>query len=517
MSIVNTRLNVSGMQCAGCEEIIERALGKLQGIRRVAADYSRERVEVSYDDRLVAEPRIAEVIREQGYDCVTAPPSRRPLRWRSLLWVLLGLAGLALIVLGARWADRVHLPQFDQNLSYGLLFGVGLLTGFHCVGMCGGFVLGYATSNAGRGCASTLLCHARYGIGKTLSYTLVGALFGFLGSVIAFTPELRGIAGIVAGTFLVLMGLSMLRLIRGLRLGVRMPVFLQRLVRGGAARYRGPFVIGLLNGLMIACGPLQAMYVMAAGTGSAIEGAKRLFVFGVGTLPVLLGFGMMASLVSHTATERILKASGAFVLLIGLIMINRGLVLTGSGYDVRTLTAVAALAIDRRLHQGDAETTESETFQTIRMRVTASGYEPNAFVLRKGVPVHWVIDAIELTSCNRRIEVPMLGLQIDLKPGVQEIEFVPLEPGVIPWSCWMGMLPGTFVVEAPAGPATRTTEGGSTSAVQPGQVAPAWRPVDPLGLSTRRSPAESWPACPSPFPAQLVFPQRCDAPTGRSK
>ena len=81
------------------------------------------------------------------------------------------------------------------------------------------------------------------------------------------------------------------------------------------ARYRGalsakqsrsrnrPFVIGLLNGLMIACGPLQAMYVMAAGTGSAIEGAKMLFTFGIGTLPVLLSFGFLTSLISGALTS----------------------------------------------------------------------------------------------------------------------------------------------------------------------------------------------------------------------
>src|SRR5512134_498499 len=47
---------------------------------------------------------------------------------------------------------------------------------------------------------------------------------------------------------------------------------------------RSPLVIGLLNGLMLGCGPLQAMYIMAAGTGSAQEGATMLFFFGLGTL-----------------------------------------------------------------------------------------------------------------------------------------------------------------------------------------------------------------------------------------
>ena len=54
-------------------------------------------------------------------------------------------------------------------------------------------------------------------------------------------------------------------------------------------------MIGLLNGLMLGCGPLQAMYVMAAGTGSPQEGATMLFFFGLGTLIPLLSFGLIAS------------------------------------------------------------------------------------------------------------------------------------------------------------------------------------------------------------------------------
>ena len=37
-------------------------------------------------------------------------------------------------------------------------------------------------------------------------------------------------------------------------------------------------------------------------------------------------------------------------------------------------------------------------------------------------------------------------MNFDIKKGEQVIEFTPTEEGVIPWSCWMGMIPGTFVV-----------------------------------------------------------------------
>jgi plastocyanin domain-containing protein len=58
-----------------------------------------------------------------------------------------------------------------------------------------------------------------------------------------------------------------------------------------------------------------------------------------------------------------------------------------------------------------------------------------------------VIDGQEITSCNNAIQVPKLGLRFNVKSGLQTVEFTPTESGTIPWSCWMGMIKGTFVVK----------------------------------------------------------------------
>jgi len=451
MPIITRQLQVGGMQCIGCEAILEEALERLPGVRQVHADYGRELVVIRFDSRRLDAARIAEAIRREGYVCAPVDRRFRPWRRRSLA-VVLGLVGLVMIVAGAQWAEQLRLPALDQQLSYGLLFMLGLVTGFHCVGMCGGFVLGYTARNAARGRHSYTLSHVAYGAGKTLSYTTIGGLFGYLGSIFAFTPFLRGGVGILAGIFLVLMGISMLRLFPALRIGFRLPGVLRQFIQKESRRHRSPFAIGLLNGLMIACGPLQALYVMAAGTGSALEGAARLFMFGVGTLPVLLGFGVMASLISHRATDRLLRASAVFVVAIGLVMINRGLVLTGAGYDLRTAATLASSTFDHWLEGWKSGAPAAAGPQIIRMVVTRSGYHPDRFELRQGVPVRWIIEGRDLTYCNRRITVPSLGLEFDIVPGEQVVEFVPNRSGVIPWSCWMGMIPGSFVVSPrPAG------------------------------------------------------------------
>jgi hypothetical protein len=86
-------------------------------------------------------------------------------------------------------------------------------------------------------------------------------------------------------------------------------------------------------------------------------------------------------------------------------------------------------------------------YQVIHMNVTAYGWEPNRFVLKKGVPVKWVIDGQQITGCNSGIRVPSLGLSFQNRKGMNTVEFTPAEAGTIPWSCQMGMIKGSFIVK----------------------------------------------------------------------
>ena len=450
MGLTKEILRVRGMHCANCENIVEHSLRHLRGVRTAKADFGSETVCVTYDDKRCNVFQIAKALELKGYEC--SQMARRPHPWRDgfrkLMRIILGLLGIiAIFYVGSQIPAVNALPGLGQQASLGLLFLAGLLASFHCVGMCGGFVVGYSTRDAMGGSRTYALAHFAYGLGKTLSYTGIGALFGLAGSLVSLTPAMKGTAALLAGIFLLGFGLNMLHLLPHLRLfSLPMPRWLSRFVHAGFRKHQNPFVIGLLNGLMIACGPLQAMYVMAAGTGSALEGARILLIFGLGTLPLMLGFGFLASLISHNAGRRILQASGVIVLSLGLIMLDRGLVLTGSGYDFVTVAnRVNREAIGLRQKLSHLAMRHGD-HQTIRTVVGREGFEPSSFVLRKGVHVHWVIDVKELTDCNRAIVVPKLGLSIDLKLGEQAVEFTPSQEGTILWSCWMGMLRGEFQV-----------------------------------------------------------------------
>lgn len=362
---------------------------------------------------------------------------------KKIIAVIFALLGIGFILWLDSWfMNHSDMPKLSRDMSYGLLLLIGFLTSFHCVGMCGPLILGYTAKSATNGHKS-YGTHVLYGIGKTVSYSFFGALFGAFGSVVAFTPYTQGAVGVAAGVFLILFGLHMLEVFPVLsHFQFKTPKFVMRFVGKEYRKHSNPFVIGLLNGLMIICGPLQAMYVMAAGTGSWSQGAAILFFFGVGTLPLLLGFGFLTSLLSGNLTPKLLKASGVIVMALGAIMLNRGLAVTGTGVDFNTLVA----RVSQQLSPTVSESPSCETEQTIHMDVLNTGFKPNKFTLRKGVPVKWAINAKELNECNKAIVVPQYGLDIKLQPGLQVIEFTPPETGVVPWSCWMGMIPGTFIV-----------------------------------------------------------------------
>lgn len=340
------QLQVNGMVCGGCESAIENALETSEGIREVHASHTEHRVTLLYDPARTSPSLIAKAIENLGYEVpgqaaltdidvskqsvATAVAGKKSdHRIRNVLLFLALLVSIGGIVQWGRSLMPGVMMQINSGVSYAALLLIGFLTGFHCIGMCGSFVVNYAQRTNSLGDAA--IAHAAYGSGKTLSYATIGALFGAAGALIAVTPLMRGWAALIAGVFLLLFGLKMLHLIPELRLlTLRFPKAMTRKVMASLSHPRTPFVTGLLNGLLLGCGPLQAMYIMAAGTGEPLTGALMLASFGLGTLPPLIGFGFFASYLSQESIRQLIRVSAVLVMFMGLMMLNRGYALLNS-------------------------------------------------------------------------------------------------------------------------------------------------------------------------------------------
>jgi hypothetical protein len=173
-----------------------------------------------------------------------------------------------------------------------------------------------------------------------------------------------------------------------------------------------------------------------------------LAAFGLGTLPVMFGFGSLTTVISHKTTARILKVSAIIVLILGMVMLNRGLVLAGSPVSFDSIkTGIVGGVTGNAINAGSSESVaQNNGFQEVNMDVSASGYNPNSFVIKQGVPVKWNVNVKQLTSCNSELVMNAYGIDVRLKQGLNVLEFTPEKTGTIPFSCGMGMLRGSFIV-----------------------------------------------------------------------
>jgi hypothetical protein len=231
------------------------------------------------------------------------------------------------------------------------------------------------------------------------------------------------------------MGANMLGLLPSLRKFIpRMPSALADKVEAKSAGSKSPVIVGLLNGLM-PCGPLQAMQLYALSTGSPLKGALAMFIFSVGTVPLMFGLGALSSVLTKKFTQKVMTVGAVLVAVLGLMMFTTGWSL--SGLPVPTLPSMyKAPAAEQQ--QGEIQIEDGK--QIINSSLSSRGYP--AIKVKAGTPVKWIIDAPagSITGCNQAMQIPEYGIEYQFNEGENIIEFTPTETGKFQYSCWMGMI-----------------------------------------------------------------------------
>ncbi len=448
---MNIILQVEGMTCTGCETRIENAVKKLDGIEKVKAIYNSSNVYVTYNPDAIKLKTIIDTIEKLNYTVKNKPTDMTNNIKTSNIsdnepkWPGVGqIAGIAVIVLALYVIIKNTIgfnfvPEVNQSMGYGILFFIGLLTSLHCVAMCGGINLSVCVrykASDGDSKLDRLKPSLLYSVGRVISYTIIGGIVGGIGSVVSFSGAAKGLVAIFSGIFMVIMGINMLNIIPALKkFNPRMPKIFAKKVHENSGN-RGPLVVGLLNGLM-PCGPLQAMQLYALGTGSAMTGALSMLLFSIGTVPLMFGFGAVSSFLSSKFTHKMMKASAVLVLLLGIIMLSRGLSL--SGFNTNPVFGASAT-------QGGVAKIEGNV-QIVSTKLDSGRYSP--ITVQKGIPVRWIITAEskDINGCNNRLNIPEYNIEnMPLKAGENVIEFTPDREGKFVYSCWMGMISSNIKV-----------------------------------------------------------------------
>jgi sulfite exporter TauE/SafE/copper chaperone CopZ len=475
--LIRKVLQTDGMTCTGCEMRIENALKKLDGVVEAKAIFSSSNVYITYDANVIKLNQIIQAIEKLDYivrnkpgvsavsktnNTVSKTNKKETANDKMSISQLLGtgIILLALYVIIKNTVGFSFIPEINQSMGYGILFFVGLLTSLHCIAMCGGINLtqcvsykiangtkadngtkvdnGTKDDNGNPGKLSRLKPSLLYNGGRVVSYTIIGGIVGALGSVISFSGTAKGIVAIIAGAFMVIMGLNMLNIFPWLRkINPRMPKIFGSKIYNNNGKY-GPFYVGLLNGLM-PCGPLQAMQIYALGTGSFLAGALSMFMFSIGTVPLMFGLGAVSSILSGKFTHKMLKFSAVLVIALGVVMANRGLALSGLSLPSASVGASSGV-------QSSNTATVQDGIQTVTTKLSSGRYEP--ITVQKGIPVKWTVQArkSDINGCNNEIVIPQFNKSKKLEPGDNIIEFTPDETGTFVYSCWMGMIRSKITV-----------------------------------------------------------------------
>lgn len=132
---------------------------------------------------------------------------------------------------------------------------------------------------------------------------------GLLQLFARFSSSTKGMILTISGLLVLIIGIQMSEVIPWLRwIPVELPSFCALPDSGKKRFVNRPLLIDLLTGLMH-CGPLQAMQLYALGTGSFVSGAPTMFVFAMGTVPLMLVFGSSTSLVPRKYLKYMPKIS----------------------------------------------------------------------------------------------------------------------------------------------------------------------------------------------------------------
>ena len=312
MQTESIELKIRGMICRSCVDEVEALLLHTRGIVRAKVSYAKGLAQIEYDPAITNPEAMRKSLIRGGYEVGDRGWSGLLIDGLCLMLTVL----LTFLLLGGHHAG----PELPAGASFGAVFLVGLFTSPHCLGMCGGILLGHSA-----GSASPVRASVYYNGGRILSYAVLGAVFGALGTVIAYSVSVKSMVFTMVGLVVALIGLNLWGLLPGLRSLFPEQGSFCRLPAATQKRFAGrPLLIGLLTGLM-PCGSLYAMWLYAVSVGSASGGAVSMLAFSLGTAPLMFLFGALGMLIPRKWNKYFVKASAVIVTAMGLKMWISGL------------------------------------------------------------------------------------------------------------------------------------------------------------------------------------------------
>ena len=203
---------------------------------------------------------------------------------------------------------------------------LGLLGSFHCAGMCGPIAI--ALPLHGNRLPQKIYGGILYNLGRTLTYGVMGAVFGLLGQgvkLIGFQQKVSVIMGAI-----MIISVFFPSLFKNQYSNEKSWISWVGKLKSAIARmfairsFSSLFFIGLANGLL-PCGLVYIAIAGAIGTGEVVHGSLYMLMFGLGTIPMMLSIAIAGNVISLAIRKKINKLMPVLVVVVGIFFILRGL------------------------------------------------------------------------------------------------------------------------------------------------------------------------------------------------
>ena len=205
-------------------------------------------------------------------------------------------------------------------------FIFGLISSFHCVGMCGpiAMMLPVDRNNETKKVAQIITYH----IGKLFAYGILGLIFGLLGKSF-YLAGMQQQLSIIVGILMIIVALVPEKVFA--KYNFSKPVYkIISKVKSNLGQqfknksYKSLFTIGLLNGFL-PCGMVYVAIFGAIAMQSVSLGISYMLLFGIGTIPMLTAVIYLSNLISFSFRGTLQKIIPVVAVIIGMLFIIRGL------------------------------------------------------------------------------------------------------------------------------------------------------------------------------------------------
>ena len=202
---------------------------------------------------------------------------------------------------------------------------MGFFGSAHCIGMCGPIAVALPGS---RGLMRSYLSgRVLYNIGRTITYTLMGAVLGLLGLGVWLAGYQQALSVVTGAGIVVVTLISWNRSwIPSCRVFTGLASHFERMMRPlmQSNSQLGMLAIGVVNGFL-PCGLVYVALAAALATGSIYGGMAYMALFGLGTAPVMFLVAVSPGFLSGKWRLRLQKAIPWLAILVGVLLILRGL------------------------------------------------------------------------------------------------------------------------------------------------------------------------------------------------